>query len=51
MKEKSLTPQASLVLRNGTAGKRGSSLFTSLIGGTSPLKRYSLKTKPVKHLT
>lgn len=36
------------ILRNGTAGKNGSSSLTSLTGGAWPLRRYWLKTKPVK---
>lgn len=32
------------------AGKSGSSSLTSLIGGTWPLRRYSLKSKPANNI-
>lgn len=43
-----LTLSLQFTLRNGKAGKSGSSSLTSLIGGAWPLRRYSLKTKPDK---
>jgi len=54
MAEESLAPVEELLLtlyeeftlRNGRAGKSGSSSLTSLIGGAWPLRRYSLNTKP-----